>query len=79
MKNSNTVLSDSCCVMNLTFMIILCTYDNHDCMYFVDEKLKSNEVVSEFPPKGYIVSWLLYFVWKDKWPTVRIYINSCQW
>lgn len=49
MKNSNTVLSDSCCVMNLTFMIILCTYDNHDCMYFVDEKLKSNEVVSEFP------------------------------
>ena len=37
------------------------------------------KVVSEFPPKGYIVSWLLYFVWKDKWPTVRIYINSCQW
>lgn len=40
MKKSNTFLSDSHCVMNLTFMIILCTYDNHDCTYFVDEKLK---------------------------------------
>ena len=38
MKKSNTVLSDSRCVMKLTFMIILHTYDNHDCMYFVDEK-----------------------------------------
>ena len=35
--------------MNLMFMIILLTYDDHDCTYFVDEKLKSNEVVSEFP------------------------------
>ena len=49
MKKSNTVLSDSRCVMNLMFMIILLTYDDHDCTYFVDEKLKSNEVVSEFP------------------------------
>ena len=48
MKKSNTVLSDSRCVIKLTFMIILHTYDNHDCMYFVDEKLKSSEVVSEF-------------------------------
>ena len=35
--------------MNLMFMIILLTYDDHDCTYFVDEKLKSNEVVSELP------------------------------
>ena len=36
------------------------------------------KVVSEFPPKGYTVSWLLCFVWKGKWPTVRPYANSGQ-